>query len=209
MEDRPERQARFVASILAAGHGSRIGHVPKAALRVRGQTILDRQVASLRGASVCDISVVIGPYREQLEPLVADCNARLVLNETGSTDVVTSQIAAIKAHYRLHAGHDMLVLLGDLPSLESSHIHRLTNAWQSLSRDIHAVVPTCDDVRGHPILLSWEAVQSIAESGLLAEGIRGWLSRNRQRVQFLEMQDPAYVQDVDTEEDLALVGGIL
>ena len=199
MEDRQAGQAGFAASILAAGHGSRMGHVPKAALRVHGQTILDRQVASLRGAGVRDISVVIGPYREQLEPLIADCKARLVLNETGSADVVTSQIAAIRAHCEAHAGHDMLVLLGDLPSLKSSHILRLIDAWQALASDVHVVVPTFDGVRGHPLLLSWDAVQTIAESDLIDEGIRGWSSKNRQRVQFLKMQDSAFVQDVDTE----------
>ncbi len=205
MENRPEGKTRFAASIFAAGHGSRMGHVPKAALRVHGQTILDHQVAALRGAGICEISVVVGPYRERLEPLVADCKARLVLNDTGSPDVVTSQIAAIRAHYQAHAGHDMLVLLGDLPSLTPSQILRLTDAWQALPTDVHAVVPTSDGVRGHPILLSWEAVQVIAESDRLDEGIRGWLSKNRHRVQFVEMQDPAYVQDVDTEEDLAKV----
>ncbi|MDR6212480.1 NTP transferase domain-containing protein [Paracidovorax wautersii] len=208
MDDRPEGQARFAASILAAGHGSRMGHVPKAAFRVQGQAILERQVASLRGAGVGEISVVIGPYRAQLEPLVAHCKARLVLNETGSTDVVTSQMAAIQDHYQVHAGHDMLVLLGDLPSLMSSHIQRLTSAWLALARDVHAAVPTHVGVRGHPILLSWEAVKAIAESDRPDEGIRGWLLKNRNRVQFLEMRDPAYVQDVDTEEDLLSVGGI-
>lgn len=63
----------LAAAILAAGQGKRLGGIPKSALRIGQTTILERIVDALRAAEVEPVSVVIGPYRDQLLPLVARC----------------------------------------------------------------------------------------------------------------------------------------
>ncbi|QMV73221.1 NTP transferase domain-containing protein [Comamonas piscis] len=207
MEYLEPSQLGLAACILAAGYGSRMGHVPKAAIRIRERSVLEWQVLALRGAGVQDISVVVGPYQEQLCPLVSLCEAELVLNESKSAEILHSQIAAVKSHYRDRHGCDMMVLLGDLPFLQTHHFLRLRKLWEMRNGDIHGLVPMADGVRGHPLVLSWSAVQTIAESGQTDKGIRSWLSRSKQSVQFVEMNDPAYVRDVDIPQDLAQIEG--
>jgi hypothetical protein len=38
-------------------------------------------------------------------------------------------------------------------------------------------------------------------------GVRSWMQRNPAWVQFLELADPAYTQDLDTPDDLQRLGG--
>lgn len=207
MQDVQSSHSRLAACILAAGQGSRMGNIPKAAIRIRGRSILEWQISALRSAGVRDVSVVVGPYKEHLSPLVSLCGAELVVNASEGADILSSQIAAVSAHHCKRPGHDLMVVLGDLPFLQSQHFLRLRCLWQSRPSDIHGLVPMADGTRGHPLMLSWQAVQDIVRSDAAAKGIRGWLLRNDSSVQFLEMGDPAYVQDLDTPHDLGLIEG--
>lgn len=58
------------AIILAAGRGSRMKELtdecPKCLVTLQGKTLLDRQLAALRGAGISDISIVTGYKRELL-----------------------------------------------------------------------------------------------------------------------------------------------
>lgn len=202
-------QSNIVATVLAAGHGRRMGYVAKAAIRIDGLSLLHRQVSALREAGIADVSVVVGPYREHLEVLVSICQANLVVNESKSEDIVTSQLTALNSHVLKHGGCDLMVLLGDLPFLESHHILQICGLWEVRGKNIHALVPLVAGVRGHPVVLSWEAVKSIALSDLIQEGVRGWMSENKQAVQYVEMNDPAYVRDLDTQQDLAQISGAI
>lgn len=207
MQDAQSSHARLAACILAAGQGSRMGNIPKAAIRIRGRSILEWQISALRSAGVRNVSVVVGSYQEHLSPLVSLCGAELVVNASEGADIFSSQIAAVTAHHCNHPGYDLMVVLGDLPFLQSQHFLRLRCLWKSRQSDIHALVPMADGIRGHPLMLSWQAVQDIVRSDAAAKGIRGWLLRNESSVQFLEMGDPAYIQDLDTPRDLRLIAG--
>jgi L-glutamine-phosphate cytidylyltransferase len=59
------------ALILAAGRGRRVGDltndIPKCLLHVAGRALLDRQLAALRAADVCDIAIVRGYCGHRLE----------------------------------------------------------------------------------------------------------------------------------------------
>lgn len=196
------------ATILAAGQGSRMGHRPKANIPVGGRTVLEWQVAALRGAGIEDITVVVGTYLKQLKPLVASCGAHMVVNESKDSDLATSQHTAIRAHRERNPGTDMLLLLGDLPLLRAHHILDLINAWFTRDHGVQALVPSVGDVRGHPVLLSWEAIQRMTADGN-PEGIRAWMSQNKESVRFITLNDPAYIQDLDTPSDIDAVSKLI
>lgn len=149
------------ATILAAGLGQRMGGRPKAALQIGGTSLLERLMLALSGAGVDGIAVVLGPYPQTLLPLAQRCAAR-VLQAPPDTPLTTSQRLAVQAQIEHAPGHDMLVLLADLPLLTSAHIAWLLDAWPQRPAGTHAQMPVVDKVRGHPLILSWQAVQAVA-----------------------------------------------
>ena len=73
------------AVLMAAGRGSRLApitdHTPKGLLRVRGEVLVERQIAQLRAAGIADIYLVVGYLKEQFSYLASDPHIHLVDNE--------------------------------------------------------------------------------------------------------------------------------
>lgn len=179
-----------------------MGARPKAALQVSGVSLLERLVTALRGAGVDDTAVVLGPYLETLVPLAHHCGVRVVQHLYPDTPLAASQRLAVQAHIAQSPGHDMLVLLADLPLLTSDHIAWLLDAWRQRPATVHAQMPLADGgVRGHPLILSWHAVQAVAAMPAPL-GIRDWLQGHPDAVCPLPSPQRAYTCDLDTPEDV-------
>lgn len=194
-------------AILSAGFGRRLGGVPKSAIRLGGRSLLELQVSALQQAGVDTIVVIVGPYQDRLIPLVKRCQVKLMINESGSSDITTSQVTALRYHVQHHPELDLMVLLGDLPNLTSHHFRRIIDGWMNRAPNVEALVPMAHGVRGHPVILSAQIAKLIAASGSLEAGIRGWMSSAPQAVSFVEMEDSAFVDDIDTPMDLSRIGG--
>lgn len=72
------------AVILAAGAGMRMVPIhteyPKALLKIKGETLIERQIAQLHAAGVTDIVVVVGHLKEKFEFLIDKHGVKLVYN---------------------------------------------------------------------------------------------------------------------------------
>lgn len=191
----------LAATILAAGLGQRLGGRPKATLQIDGRSLLERLVTALRGAGIEAVSVVIGPYREQLLPLVERCGAHAVAHLQPGASLIDSQRLALDAHMAHFTGHDLLLVLADLPLLSAADISPLLAVWHLRAPSVHAQMPVVDGVRGHPLLLSSHAVAQIAATPRHL-GIRYWLRSHPEAVQPVHTSRRAYVTDVDTPDDL-------
>lgn len=191
----------LAATILAAGLGQRLGGRPKATLQIDGRSLLERLITALRSAGIQAVSVVIGPYREQLLPLVERCGARAVMHAQPGASLIESQRLALDAHEAHFASHDLLLVLADLPLLSAADISPLLVAWQRRAPSVHAQMPVVDGVRGHPLLLSSHAVAQITAIPRQL-GIRDWLRSYPEAVQPVHSSRRAYVTDVDTPDDL-------
>lgn len=200
--------APIAAIILAAGKGVRLGGRAKASLQIGGRSMLERLGTALRDAGVGDVSVVIGPYREQLLPLAQRCGIRVVAHALADSSLVESQRLAIDAHLHHCAGADLLLTVADLPLLAAGHVRSVLEAWHQRPPAIHASMPVVDGVRGHPVALSWHAVQQV--SGMARDlGVRDWLAANPDSIQPLHVNEPAYVSDLDTYADLEALRALL
>lgn len=194
--------APTAATILAAGLGRRLGGRPKAALHIGGTSLLERLVSLLRDAGVEEISVVIGPYHETLLPLVNRCGAHALVHGRSDTLLIESQRLAVRAHLDRWHGHDLLLVLADLPLLGVADVRLLLDAWRRRPASIHAQMPMVDGVRGHPLLLSWHAVGQVAATPAHV-GIRDWLARLPGLVQPFVTLQRSFITDLDTPNDLA------
>ena len=203
----------IAATVLAAGLGHRLGSRPKATLEIDGRSLLERLTAALRGAGIEDIGVVIGPYREALVPLAAACGLRVLAHPQPHTSLIDSQRLALAAHVAgaglavgadegpREAGADLLLVVADLPLLAAAHVVPMLQAWRQRPLGIDAMMPRVAGVRGHPVLLSWQAVERIIATPRELD-IRDWLAAHPAAVEAFPASDPAYVTDVDTPADV-------
>lgn len=211
MSDTAAPHPPLAATVLAAGLGQRLGGRPKATLQIDGRSVLERLVAALRGAGgagMAAVSVVVGPYRDQLLPLVARCGAHAVEHRLPSPSLIDSQRLALQAHGAAFPGHDLLLVLADLPLLEADDVSPLLSAWRQRAPGVHALMPVVDGVRGHPLLLSSHAVAQVAASAPQL-GIRDWLQRHPEAVQPLHTARRGCVTDVDTPDDLSALQALV
>lgn len=191
----------IAATVLAAGLGRRLGNRPKATLEIDGRSILERLTTALRDAGIEDVSLVIGPYAEQLLPLAAACGLRVLAHRLPDSSLIDSQRLALQTHVARQTGADLLLVVADLPLLAATHVVAELQAWQQRPEGIEAMMPLVGGVRGHPVLLSWQAVGCIAATPR-ALGIRDWLAAHPAAVEAFPASDPAYVTDVDTPADV-------
>ena len=188
------------ATLLAAGMGRRLGGIPKSALLIDGQSLFQRLVQALRLAGIKDISAVIGPYAETLVPLARSSRVRVLDQQMPDASLVASQRLALFEHLKNQTGRDLILLVADLPLLAVEHIVPVLEAWRARPALIHAQIPVFNGVRGHPVCLSWQAVQAASKPGL--GGVREWLSGAREATQVLDVGHDAYITDLDTAYDL-------
>lgn len=205
---RQVQAARLAAAILAGGLGKRMGGIPKCTLEIAGLTVLERIVIALRHANISTINVVVGPYRQQLLPLIKHCGARAIEHVRVDASLIDSQRLALDAHEAHNVDYDLLLVLADLPLLTSADISPLLHAWQQRATTVHAMIPVVNGVRGHPLLLSGYAVGQVAAEDS-SMGIRDWLRARPEIVQPFHTSRRAYVTDLDTPDDLVALKQLL
>lgn len=197
------RQNRHLAAaILAAGLGSRLGGKPKSILQIDGTCVLERLIGALREGGAEAVSVVVGPYREQLSPIIARCGAHEWVHDLHQPSLINSQRLALQQHVERHPHHDLVMTVADLTCLTVADMSPLAQAWQQRKPAVDALWPVVNGVPGHPRFLSSVAVRTLhalAPSLGVQDGLRQLAAH---RVQTWPTRNPAYVNDFDTLEDI-------
>lgn len=189
------------ATLLAAGLGRRLGWVPKSALLIDGQSIFERLVQALRHAGIEYINAVIGPYADTLLPLARRSGVCVVRQHVSDATLEATQRLAVHDHLLHRRGRDLMLLVADLPLLTGNDIVPLLKAWRQRPSTVHAQMPVVNGVRGHPVCLSWSAVQTV-DALPSPRGVRDWLLGSSDAVQAVVTDCDAFTTDLDTPDDL-------
>lgn len=183
--------------VLAAGQSRRMG-VPKASLRVAGETFLERAVRVLQEGGCQQIIVVLDP-----DPACRQLLERVGLPGLrpawgGGAD--TEQIDSLRAGLRgLPSGTEAAVVLPvDHPRVEPGTIAALIGAFRDRGAPI--IVPVLDGARGHPVLFG-AAVFDELLSGRPPEGARSIVHLHEDDLEEVVVSDPGVLVDVDTPGD--------
>ncbi len=140
--------------VLAGGAGRRMGGVDKAALHLRGITLLDRVLSAAR--PVCDRLVVVGPERP-----TAVAGVVFVSEAEPGGGPVPAVLAGLAATPDCDI---LLVLATDLPLLRPDHLRRLLDGLQG-----DAVA--AQDSRGpNPLLAAYRSPALAERAARLALG---------------------------------------
>jgi molybdenum cofactor cytidylyltransferase len=193
----PERKA-ISGIILAAGQSKRLGH-PKQLLDICGQSVIRRVTQTAAQSQLTSVLVVLGHAFTEIERELEGLDVRIVHNpdfETGQASSLREGLNALSTE-----SDAALFLLGDQPTLASSAIDALIEAYEMAESAI--VQARYRDQPGHPVLF---ARPLFAELTAVAgdQGARDVIRRHAAEVQYVEIAGDAPT-DIDTEADYQLV----
>ena len=152
-----------------------------------------RCVETLLAAGVDDVVVVIGPEGAPVADAVACLPVSIARNPEPVSDMAGSVRAGLAAADPAAAA--LFVCLCDHPLVTPATLAAMHRHW--LVRPESIVIPRCGGRNGHPTLLPRRILAKIDRLPTLRDVIAG----HRDRVSFLDLDDPGTVMDMDTWED--------
>ncbi|MFL2502669.1 MAG: NTP transferase domain-containing protein [Luminiphilus sp.] len=199
---------RIGAVVLAAGKGARLGGRAKGLIEIDGEPLLLRALRVLSEVGVDEVVVVTGHYRSELSPLLAV--ARPLFEDKQPIEVAQpverhAQADSLRLGVAgLSPALDAIIVLPvDMPALTRQDLVALIGAYKHADAGIEFVGPMVGARPGNPVLFSRHIALRI-ERGGGDFGSGAW--RHRRPDWLLEWQtdNPHYVTDIDTPEDLDL-----
>ncbi|HZX94966.1 MAG TPA: nucleotidyltransferase family protein [Myxococcales bacterium] len=189
---------RVAGVVLAAGLSSRMG-TNKMLLELGGGTLVRRAVATALAAGLDPVLAVVGHESDRVQSELAGLRCTPVLNRDYALGMNTSLRAGIRA---LPEGVDAaVVLLGDMPLVESSMVRALVDAFARSRAPL--VVSTYGEVVAPPILYGSALFGELR--ALEAEAC-GKSVVKRHRAEAVELDWPAErLTDLDLPDDVRRV----
>jgi molybdenum cofactor cytidylyltransferase len=158
---------------------------------------LTHVISVFQDAGVEDILVVTGGAREQVESLVAGTGVRTVHNKKYfSGEMLSSLQCGIQALRRQTEA--ILIGLGDQPQVQEGSVWRVCEAFRESMSNL--VVPSYQMRRGHP----WLAAHPLWDELLKLKAPmspRDFLNVHQAEIQYVNVDDPGILADLDTPED--------
>jgi len=165
---------------------------PKALLDLEGETFLDRLISRFTG--ICDpIIVVLGYDSARVrDGIRSDSVATFAINPAPQRGMLSSLQCGLR---ELPAGAAaILFTLVDLPAVERSTIQAVAAAKAPV------VIPRFDARNGHPVQISRAIAAELLALPVEAQA-RDVLHRHRAATLFIDVADPAILNDVDTPQE--------
>jgi molybdenum cofactor cytidylyltransferase len=189
-------RGRVGAVVLAAGQSTRMGQA-KQVLPWGKHTVIEQVNSTLIQAGISEIVVVTGAAREQVEARLRTLPVNLVHNPDYSTaEMVTSLQVGIRS--LSPAVEALLVVLGDQPGIEAGVVRAVVKAYRA--GESRLVVPSYEKRRGHPWLADqslWPDLMALREEKTL----RDFLNEHADEIEYVNIDSPSILKDVDTPED--------
>lgn len=188
------------AIVLAAGASRRMG-TAKALLPYGGRTFLEHILTTCRQAGLNPQVVTLGPDADKIINSIDLSSSTVVRNPDPATGPLRSLKLALGILNQTVDG--ALVWHVDRPQVSARTIQALLEAVQEGSAPI--VVPTYRGRRGHPVIF----MRGVFDELLATPdelGARAVVRADPDRVTAVPVDDPAVLADVDTPEDLGLLG---
>jgi molybdenum cofactor cytidylyltransferase/nicotine blue oxidoreductase len=199
---------RLAVLLLAAGEGSRLGSIPKALLSLEGHSLLQRLCQTVQVLSPVEFLVLTGFHALAIEAEILQVKQELDLSigwvrnpnpELGQPSSVRLGLECLKSDY------DVLVLaLCDQPAIGTGEIIALLEQFEKRTGQEEIILPMFDQQRGNPVLFSKKVIKEIL--AIPAMVCRPFMDQHPELVHVFETDNKAYVQDVDTPEDIQKLG---
>jgi molybdenum cofactor cytidylyltransferase len=183
------------AIVLAAGGSSRMGQ-PKQLLPIDNRPMVRYVTEAVAASDLEQVIVVTGAHARAVEAALTGLPVELVRNVSWSKGMSSSMRSGLRA--LRPAVQAVLVVLGDQPGLTATLLQSLVARYRATRAPI--VVPVYRGRRGNPVLFDRALFpELLAVQG--DQGGRAIVIRHQDRMEHVEVDDPAVVMDVDSPRD--------
>ena len=191
----------ITAIILAAGKSTRMGS-PKMLLPWGNITVIEHVITVFSKAGIEDILVVTGGAREQVEEILAGYRkqfpVRSVFNENYMSGDMLSSIQCGLQNLADKNISAALIGLGDQPQVQERSVRALLEFF--LRSKSPLVVPSFQMRRGHPWLIAKSLWNEMLQMGF-SQTPRDFLSAHALDIQYVDIDNPSILADLDTPEE--------
>jgi molybdenum cofactor cytidylyltransferase len=191
----------LAAIILAAGDSTRMGAPKALLLDPDGRPFVARLVRSFAAAGIEEIVVVTGTLHEEIVAAISTDSPPVrpvcVRNPDPSRGQLSSLWVGLEAVSRPDVD-GVLVTPVDIPMIGASTIRQVVEVWTRTRAPI--VRPAVGERHGHPVLFDRAMFDAVREAPL-AEGARGVVHANVDRVVNVAVDDRGCLVDIDTPAD--------
>ena len=199
-------ETRTTAVVLAAGAGRRLGKGPKALLPYRGRPLVESIAGALLDGGCREVVVVLGAGAPDVAAIAELDRYRTVVNNDwqsgmGSSFLLGNAAADPQDH--------LLIALVDQPGLTLRTVGRLLAAHRPGRITAAAYGDGGADGtvrRGHPLLIDVGLRDAVAGTVAGDAGARGFLQAHPELVDEVDCSDQSTGADIDTPEQLHLLG---
>jgi molybdenum cofactor cytidylyltransferase len=94
----------------------------------------------------------------------------------------------------------VLITPADIPFIPLNVINTLINYYRRNNPKI--IIPTCDDRKGHPILICSDLYTEVLSISEELRGLKEITSKYRDHIDYLPFEEKGIIRDIDTKEDL-------
>jgi len=188
-------KAPIAAIVLAAGESARMGR-PKQLLPIDSRPMVRHVTEVVVATGLDQVIVVTGAHATAVEAALAGLPVELVRNESWSAGMSSSMHRGLRA---LRPGiQAVLIVLGDQPALTADLLQSLVERYRATRAPI--VAPAFRGQRGNPVLFD----RALFPELLGVQGDRGGRAlvvRYQDRMEHVEVDDPAAFMDIDSPQD--------
>lgn len=184
------------AIILAAGESKRMGQ-PKMLLSWGKTTVLGHVISTFRQAGIEDVLVVTGGARDQVEEIIRSYGVRSIFNSeyAGGEMLISIQRGLGAQSQQTQA---TLIALGDQPQIQEGTVRLICERFKSTGSKL--VVPSFQMRRGHPWLVERSLWNPLLELGP-QRSPRDFLFQQAHEIEYVPVETPSILSDIDTMED--------
>jgi molybdenum cofactor cytidylyltransferase len=184
--------------LLAAGESKRMGGAFKPLLKWGKRTVIGECVHQMRLSQLAEIIVVLGHREAEIRPRLVGTSVLFAINENYHKGMLSS----IKTGLEMITpnSHAFMLALVDQPMITADLIDALMGAYGEGDKGI--VLPTYQDVPGHPVVISTDYVDDIMQLDDRVEGgLRSFINGHREDWLEVPVKTSAVIEDIDLPED--------
>ena len=155
--------------------------------------MLEKVIRNVKAASVDDIIVVLGAYREEIRKITDNAGVRSCYNEIYKEGMLSS----VQCGFRNIPERTMAVLVfqGDQPFITSEVADAVINEYKRTGKGI--IIPVYNKKRGHPLLIDCKYIKEV-ENLDPQRGLRSLSEIFSQDVEEVSVKEAGILRDFDT-----------
>jgi molybdenum cofactor cytidylyltransferase len=170
---------------------------PKMVLPWGRRTVIGQVVDQIIDGGVNEIIVVAGGAKDLVEAALKDFPVQIVENPKYENGEMLDSLKVGLRQSR-SGWPAALVALGDQPQIRADVVKAVIHAYQATAAGL--VIPSYQKRRGHPWMIDralWSEIFDLEPPSTL----RDFLSRQQDRIHYVNLEDATILADLDTPEE--------